>query len=230
MVRFGRKQAGFTIIELLVCVTVIAILTGLIVVKLLNSRGIARDTSRRQDLTTYATSLEQYYAQNRTYMVKGPGCTISSNSATLFYYGALGLPTGNANNDCVGYLQGGYGSLNRKNAGNYTNTTVTIAEELRSLGMLQKIATDPRTGGSLPTGDGSQFRATDYKDFDDYILTLCTKTGTPAANPADAQEYGLYANLENPLKGSSAAAGDPAHACGGSSTTTKGWNTVEPGI
>jgi len=62
-------KKGFTIIELLVVVSVIAILSG-ISLSVLNSKGVrakARDSQRIGDLKQIQTALELYFTDNRSY-------------------------------------------------------------------------------------------------------------------------------------------------------------------
>lgn len=64
-----RKNKGFTIIELLVVVAVIAVLSG-IILGILNSTGIqakGRDSQRKADLGKIQTALEIYFADHREY-------------------------------------------------------------------------------------------------------------------------------------------------------------------
>jgi len=63
------KFNGFTLVELMVVVSIVGILAG-IVVAVLNPekfRGRARDGVRMQDLAIIKGALEQYYAENNAY-------------------------------------------------------------------------------------------------------------------------------------------------------------------
>jgi prepilin-type N-terminal cleavage/methylation domain-containing protein len=66
---FKKSSKGFTIVELLIVIVVIAILAALV----LNSfRGVqerARDTKRRTDVNAQASQLEVYYTDNGGYPV-----------------------------------------------------------------------------------------------------------------------------------------------------------------
>jgi prepilin-type N-terminal cleavage/methylation domain-containing protein len=55
------KQRGFTIVELLVVITVMAILLTLAVVNLSATQVQARDSERRMDVENIATALESFY-------------------------------------------------------------------------------------------------------------------------------------------------------------------------
>lgn len=66
-----KKSLGFTLVELLVVISIVAILTG-IILNLLNSGGVrkkARDSQRVTDLSTIQTALELYFADHRRYPV-----------------------------------------------------------------------------------------------------------------------------------------------------------------
>lgn len=59
------KQRGFTIIELIITMAIIAILLTLAVVNLRNSQNNADDAKRASDMDTLAIQLEDYYNQNQ---------------------------------------------------------------------------------------------------------------------------------------------------------------------
>lgn len=54
-------KKAFTIVELLVVISIISILSGMIIVSLSNSRQKARDTHRKLDLDKISLTLENYY-------------------------------------------------------------------------------------------------------------------------------------------------------------------------
>lgn len=57
----GMKRHGFTIVELIVIITVMGILLVLGVVNLSGAQASARDAERKTDVETIATHLENYY-------------------------------------------------------------------------------------------------------------------------------------------------------------------------
>jgi len=73
----GRKHyptftKGFTLVELLIAISLIAILTG-VLLAVLNPRGIqakARDSQRISDLSKVKVALENYFSDNRAYPVE----------------------------------------------------------------------------------------------------------------------------------------------------------------
>jgi prepilin-type N-terminal cleavage/methylation domain-containing protein len=61
------KQAGFSLIELLVVISVIGILAGLILVNLVGVRGRAGDARAKSDLKSLKTALRLYYNDYQQY-------------------------------------------------------------------------------------------------------------------------------------------------------------------
>jgi prepilin-type N-terminal cleavage/methylation domain-containing protein len=57
----SKKQAGFTIVELLIVIVVIGILAALVLNTFQGVQARARDTERRTDINAIATQLEVYY-------------------------------------------------------------------------------------------------------------------------------------------------------------------------
>ena len=62
-----RSTSGFTIIELMIVMTVIAILAGMALFGLGKAQQQARDSQRIQTLTGVQSLLERYYGDNQTY-------------------------------------------------------------------------------------------------------------------------------------------------------------------
>lgn len=67
--RFGRTQnrKGFTLVELLVVISIIGVLAGLLLVNLSNVRERGRDTQRKSDLNQLKTALRLYFNDYQTY-------------------------------------------------------------------------------------------------------------------------------------------------------------------
>ena len=59
-----KKQLGFTLFELLVSISIIAIMTALASVAFSGAQKKARDARRVQDIKLVQTAAEQYYSQN----------------------------------------------------------------------------------------------------------------------------------------------------------------------
>jgi prepilin-type N-terminal cleavage/methylation domain-containing protein len=59
-----KTKRGFTLLELLVVIGIIAILLGFAAVSFAAAQKKARDARRREDLKSIQNALEQYYAEN----------------------------------------------------------------------------------------------------------------------------------------------------------------------
>ena len=65
--KLTRKQEGFTIVELLIVIIVIAILATLVLVTFTGTQQSARNTQRQTDIKAVASHLETYNAKNSYY-------------------------------------------------------------------------------------------------------------------------------------------------------------------
>lgn len=63
----AKKNNGFTLVELLVVLSILALLLTLAVPKYFTSIEKAKDAALRQDLNTLRESLDKYYADNGKY-------------------------------------------------------------------------------------------------------------------------------------------------------------------
>src|SRR5690349_2724010 len=61
------KQAGFTLIEILIIVGIIALLSSVLITSLNQARIKSRDTKRKGDLNQLVKALELYYNGNSGY-------------------------------------------------------------------------------------------------------------------------------------------------------------------
>lgn len=62
-----KAQSGFTIIELLIVIAIIAILAGLVLNNFQGAQAKARDTQRVTDVNNMHSKLEEYYNENGAY-------------------------------------------------------------------------------------------------------------------------------------------------------------------
>jgi len=67
-----NNKFGFTLVELLVTISIIAVLTSIGVVFYQNSKQKADDAKRRQDLLNIQEAFEQYYAAEGSYPASCP--------------------------------------------------------------------------------------------------------------------------------------------------------------
>ncbi|MBI5411896.1 prepilin-type N-terminal cleavage/methylation domain-containing protein [Candidatus Peregrinibacteria bacterium] len=80
-----RRNKGFSLVELLVVVTIIAILSVVAYTAVGGQTAKARDSRRQQDLTSIQSGLELYFVENNAYPVAGAGDTISATELTGKY-------------------------------------------------------------------------------------------------------------------------------------------------
>lgn len=64
-----RPQSGFTLLEVLVVVSIIGILASIVAVNLGGARVLARDARRKEDMAQLRTALELYYNDHKAYPV-----------------------------------------------------------------------------------------------------------------------------------------------------------------
>ena len=219
-------RSAFTLIELLVVVAIIGVLSAASIVALGALSSRSRDSSRRESLSAYATSLEQYKSSNGHYVVDQ---TLNSGESG----GYIGVADVS--------LQGeGWGRMTRKGIGHYLSD-YSIADILLQKGYLTTVQTDPTLKNTFaadvtlgsPIVTGIQPNAF----TNDFFLIVCSydgktqvvhSSGTPAdvdTTLANGVEFALYANLENPPTSGPNAVTDTSGQCGLALTTT-----IEPGV
>jgi general secretion pathway protein G len=79
------KQSGFTLVELMVVISIMAVLTGIIGGSFLTTRFRARDAERKNNMSQLQRALEMYYTDNRAYPAASgteiAGCGLSGTDA-----------------------------------------------------------------------------------------------------------------------------------------------------
>jgi len=79
----NKKTRGFTLIEMLVVISIIGILAAISVVSFSSVQKQARDTTRKSDLKQYQTSIESYASKNNgNYPIHAAAITV--NAASTF--------------------------------------------------------------------------------------------------------------------------------------------------
>ena len=67
------SKKGFTLIELMVAITIIAIISTIGLITYSKAQGLGRDAKRKQDLRSIAIALELFYQKNKRYPCSGAG-------------------------------------------------------------------------------------------------------------------------------------------------------------
>src|SRR2546423_6482235 len=87
--RMDRDEEGFTLIELMVVVLIIAILLAIAIPTFLGARGKAQDRAAQSNLRNALTAEKTYYTDNQAYTASTaaiasiePNLTFSSSAAT----------------------------------------------------------------------------------------------------------------------------------------------------
>lgn len=91
-----RIKNAFTLVELLVVISVIGVLTGILLPNFVSSRERARDAKRKQDLADIKSALRMYYNDNQSYPPLGGLSAISPDYIQT-------LPIDPATEDDYGY-------------------------------------------------------------------------------------------------------------------------------
>jgi prepilin-type N-terminal cleavage/methylation domain-containing protein len=104
-----RRQRGFTIVELVVVLTIMAILLVLVTVGLNASQVNARDAKRKADIEAISRGLEVRYKQGNQKITSAPGVNYSAGGypGVLEYLHLLGWDLTN-NNFVPAQVVGGY--------------------------------------------------------------------------------------------------------------------------
>ena len=81
----GKYPNGFTLIEILVAITIIGIIFGIIISSATAIQKSGRNAQRRTDLRTIQTALQQYYADQQKFPYQALGSSIKSPDNTKIY-------------------------------------------------------------------------------------------------------------------------------------------------
>lgn len=127
---FSTNKKGFTLIELMVAVSIVAILAAIGLTSYYNSQKAARDAKRISDIQEVQKALEQYYAINGGYPAVAAGSgsvavsaltAVSSNS-----YFPSGTPPSDPNKAEVGNYEYTYYSCGGSSVAPLSNATQYI--------------------------------------------------------------------------------------------------------
>lgn len=75
-----HKRSGFTIVELIVVLVVIAVLVTIAAVSYRSTQADSRDKKRIADAIMLKSAIEEYYSDKGDYPVVSPSCTSPGNS------------------------------------------------------------------------------------------------------------------------------------------------------
>ena len=96
-----NKKYGFSLIELLVVISIIAVLTAVLMINFVGARERSRDSQKIQDLNSLKNALRMYYNDNQTYpatkaVILGSGFTgyVANVGDTSFSYVQLNSGNG----------------------------------------------------------------------------------------------------------------------------------------
>ena len=79
-----KRTKGFTIVELLIVIVVIAVLAAITIVAYNGIQQRARDSQRKSDLSQIAKALHIYNVNNGNYISTGSGCGGAGNGSGFF--------------------------------------------------------------------------------------------------------------------------------------------------
>lgn len=119
----ARFKSAFTLIELLLAITVITVMSSFAIVQYSTARRSARDAHRKEDVRGYVSAIQKYKVAKGSAFITVPGSS-AGLGADSQSYGRLNLK---------GETDGG---------ARYTGG-VTLAEELKNDGFINSISTDP---------------------------------------------------------------------------------------
>lgn len=152
-----NKQAkGFTLVELLVVISVVGILASVVLVTFTGSQKQARDTQRKSDLKQYQTALENFANRNNGLYPSRTSSVDPNTLCTVAILNITGCPSDpKAPTQIYRYLSDGTGSPNN-NATVYSlwasleNVTSSTYWILCSNGKAGSGATAPTSGNLCP--------------------------------------------------------------------------------
>lgn len=121
--RFGVVQRGFTLVELMIVVAIIAILAGIAVPQYNEYIRKGQVTEATSTLLEYRAQLERYYLDNRNYGVV-PACGVLATAFPNRKYFTVSCVTNNGGQGYVVTLQGNAGQVGPNAAGNLHQYTI----------------------------------------------------------------------------------------------------------
>ncbi len=147
-----KKNSGFTLLEVLVSATIIAVLTSIGLVSFSSVNKRSRDVKRKSDLEQVRSALEMYRSDNTTapgeYPSAGAGSFTNATSLDSSLVTNSYMPVIPADpDDDYGYYYRAFGSL-----GSYTAYCVCAHLETIPAGTYQNTCTSLVANALLPAG------------------------------------------------------------------------------
>ena len=146
-------EAGFTLIELMIVVAIIAILAGILIPNFVNARAQAQTAACESNIRAIATALELYYADNQVY----PTASGASVQPSLFTVNGVAY-LNNTPKDPAAQSTGALYTLTTSQASGGSAATYTIACPGVHVG--STLAKIPLAGGSSGSVCGTNCTAT----------------------------------------------------------------------
>ena len=81
-----RNNSGFSLVELLVVISIIAVLSAVLMVNFVGMRERSRDTQKIQDLNSIKDALRMYYNEVQAYPSPGVTCTTGCLTGAISSY------------------------------------------------------------------------------------------------------------------------------------------------
>jgi len=197
-----KRRNAYTLIELLVAITIIGILMTIAAVGWSSVAARSRDDTRKTDMRRIKNMLEQYYADNRAYPVFETKTTTDGR--------AIFSAQWQLTNTSASFYCRPNSDLTNRLAPKYANTVPAAPKAAKDLS--QKYCDDIAN-----TQD------------EDYFYLSASSTGTPEMSPKD---YALMVKLEKaPSSGSNdylATTANPLNFTDYNGTTYAGYKTYNP--
>ena len=101
----SRKTNGFTLVEIVVVIGIMAFLTAIIYSSFDASKAQSRDQKRVSDISTIQLGLEQYFQKNALYPVelKDASTTISQDLITTYGSSYFPMTKNSGSTNCITY-------------------------------------------------------------------------------------------------------------------------------
>ena len=71
--KFFRRKKAYTLVEILIVISIIAILATIIIISFINAQAKSRDSKRRADVRTIANALQAYHLGSKIWFIPGTG-------------------------------------------------------------------------------------------------------------------------------------------------------------